>query len=142
MGQELNLLNEIRQNAEMGRDGVMHVIKLTYDSNFRSALERQLTEYQEIFNSADTILRSNGREPMSANPIAKMSSYVTSTFKSMMNSSTSNLAEMMIQGSTMGVTKISKGINEYSGANQKVLGLARKLLKTEERNIEEMKKFL
>lgn len=142
MSHELSMLNTIRQGAEMGRDGVMQVIKQTSDSNFRNSLEKQLAEYQNIFDTADRILKSNGREPVSANPISKMSAQVMTSFKAMVDNSPSRLAEMMIQGSTMGVTQITKEINEYNGSNKKVLGLAEKLLKTQENNIAEMKKFL
>ena len=48
----------------------------------------------------------------------------------------------MIQGSTMGITKMIKRINEYDGEDEQILDLARKQVKTEQANIEQMKKFL
>ena len=52
------------------------------------------------------------------------------------------IAEMMIQGNTMGMTKSLKHLHDYHGKDERVRDLANKLLKTEEANIQQMKKFL
>ena len=69
-------------------------------------------------------------------------SYVTSSMKTIKDHSPSKIADMMIQGSTMGITKMIKRINEYDGEDEQILDLARKQVKTEQANIEQMKKFL
>lgn len=74
--------------------------------------------------------------------MSKMMSYVMSSMKTINDNSPSCIAEMMIQGSTMGVTKITKRINEYKGHDERVRDVANKLLHTEQVNIEEMKKYL
>ena len=74
--------------------------------------------------------------------MAKASSEVMSTVKAMTDRSTANIAEMMIQGSTMGVTKSLRTIRGCDLRDENVRRLADKLLKTEQANIEEMKRFL
>jgi uncharacterized protein (DUF305 family) len=140
--QDNEMLNYICQNAEMGRDSIMHVIKLTDDPKFRGVLETQLTEYQGVYDTADSMLKQRGGDPESVGPMAKMASYVTSSMKTMADNSPSHIAEMMIQGSTMGITKMTKRIHEYDGDDPEVKKLAEKQIKTEQANIEEMKKFL
>lgn len=49
--------------------------------------------------------------------------------------STSHIAEMIIQGATMGVIDITKRIKEYSEVDEEILELANDLLKFEQRNI-------
>lgn len=142
MGAEISLLNEIRQSAEMGRDGINNLLKHCTNDELYIVLEKQMAEYQSIFHSADHMLRSAGRDPQPVSPIAKMSSHLTASFKAMADHTPSNIAEMMIQGSTMGVTKMTREIRDYSGKDKKIQQLAEKLLKTEESNLEEMKKFL
>jgi hypothetical protein len=62
----------------------------------------------------------------------------------LIDSSQSHIAQMMIEGSTMGVTDTTKVIHEYEGNPEcrDVLDLARDIVKFEEQNIEDMKKFL
>ena len=136
------LLNDVFRNAEMGRDSIMHVIKLTDDPKFRRSLETQLSEYQKVYDSADSMLQERGGKPEDVPAMSKMMSYVMSSMKTINDNSPSCIAEMMIQGSTMGVTKITKRINEYKGHDERVRDVANKLLHTEQVNIEEMKKYL
>ena len=46
MTQDIELLNQIHQNADMGRDSVRHVIQLSNDVQFLHALNSQLDEYE------------------------------------------------------------------------------------------------
>lgn len=62
--------------------------------------------------------------------------------KLMADPSASKIAEMMIQGNTMGMTQSLRNLNDYPGKDERVRDLASKLLRTEEANIEQMKKFL
>lgn len=49
---------------------------------------------------------------------------------------------MIIQGSTMGIVDITKKLKEYSVADMDISALAERLLKLEQQNVDEMKKFL
>ena len=59
-----------------------------------------------------------------------------------MNKTPSHISEMLIQGSTMGIIDITKKIKEYPNADKEILELANKLLKLEQNNVEECKKYL
>lgn len=142
MTQDIELLNQIHQNADMGRDSVRHVIQLSNDSQFLHVLNSQLDEYEEAYDESGEMLRAQGIQAEDASPMAKAMSRVTSTIKSLVNPTTSKLAEMMIQGNTLGVTELKKQLNAYHGSNPTVVSLAQRQLKTEEKNIEEMKKYL
>ena len=140
MLKETEMLNFIRQNVQMGIDGIKLVIDDTDDKDFYTALDRQLTEYKEIYKTADELLQSLGGEKENVAAAVKIASHLSARMKTM-NGSTSKIAESMIQGSTMGITKIIKHKNEYNG-DSRVLEIADKLLKTEENNVEQLKKFL
>ena len=60
----------------------------------------------------------------------------------MMSPTDSKIAEMMIKGSTMGITKNIKNIHKYDGMSGDIMMLANKLVATEQDNIDQMKKFL
>ena len=74
--------------------------------------------------------------------MAKISSNMMTMMKTMQDDSEEHLAEMMYQGSAMGVTKIIRNQREYGGTNPKICDLAERLLKTEENNMDQMRKFL
>ena len=62
--------------------------------------------------------------------------------KTLFNKSPSKLAEMMIQGNTMGVVKMIKHMNDYEGNDIEVNRLAGKVIKMERTNIDKLKQFL
>lgn len=139
---ETQLLNHIYQTAEMGREGIQSVLKYAEEPRLVQTLNSQLSEYQKIQNSAGSMLHARGEPPKGLGPMAKISSEAMSTVKAMADPSATRIAEMMIQGSTMGVTKSLRTIRDCELKDDGVRRLADKLLKTEQANIEEMKQFL
>ena len=139
---ENQLLNHIYQTAEMGQEGIRSVLKYAGEPKLVSALNSQLTEYEKLQNAAGSLLHARGERPHGLNPVTKASSEVMSTMKAMTDRSPANIAEMMIQGSTMGVTKSLRTIRECDLRDEGIRRLADRLLKTEQSNIEEMKRFL
>ena len=139
---EIDLLSHVYQTAEMGQDGITSVLRYSRDPSLRKALERQKREYRELQGSAGDMLRSRGVQPDGVGAAAKLSSDLMSAVKTMMDHSSTKIAEMMIQGSTMGVTKSLRTLRDCRPEDPRVKDLADKLLKTEHANIEEMKTFL
>lgn len=139
---ENQLLNHIYQTAEMGGEGIRSVLKYTQEPKLADALNSQLTEYEKLQNAAGSLLQARGEPPKGLGPVAKASSEVMSTVKTMADRSPANIAEMMTQGSTMGVTKSLRTIRACDLRDAGVRRLADRLLETEQANIEEMKRFL
>lgn len=139
---ETEMLLHIYQTAEMGRDGIYSVLKYSNEPALTEALKRQEREYQKLQEEAERLMKERDVEPESIGVMAKMSSEVMSAMKTMVDHSATKIAEMMIQGSTMGVTKSLRTIRDCDFRDEQVRALADKLLKTERANIEEMKKFL
>ena len=136
------LLNHVYQTAEMGRTGIRSVLKYAENPKLNQALRRQMGEYKKIQDSSARLLRERGLQPQEINPMARMSAQAMSAMQIMRDHSATKIAEMMIQGSTMGVTKGIRGLHDYSRTDERVCGLANKLLETEQNNIEQMKQFL
>ena len=139
---ENQLLNHIYQTAEMGQDGIRTVLKYAQEPGLVKALNSQLAEYQHIQNAAGAMHHARGELPKDIGPVARLSSEAMTAVKSLTDRSASNIAQMMIQGSTMGVTKSLRTLRDCQLKDPKVKALADKLLKTEQDNIEEMKGFL
>ena len=140
MDGNIELLNYIYQNSEIGKDTLTQLIKMTTDENFKNNLQSQLNEYNSIFNEADEKLKSNNKESKSIGTLTKVSTYISINFNTLINKTPSHMAEMLIQGSTMGIIDITKKIKEYKSQDQTILGLANKLLQFEQKYIDELKK--
>ena len=136
------LLSCIYQNADMGVDGILKVLEDAHGGPIREALQSQLSEYDRIRSQAIEMLRERGSEPSSPSAMQKLSVTMGTVSNLMKENTPSHIAEMMIQGNAMGLTRITKRLSEYNGEDRAVRKLAGKLLATEQQNIDQMKQFL
>ena len=139
MDQNTEMLDFIYKNTEMGLSTIDRLVGIAEDDHFKVALLTQKEEYHKIFAEAKQLA---GVELEKTGAMAKFSAYMMLELKTLADNSPSHIAEMLIQGSTMGVVDMTKRLKEYTCASDEVRALAQKLLETEQQNIETMKGFL
>jgi hypothetical protein len=124
------------------KEAVEQILKEGEDIEFREVLKEQLNDYTNIANSAMELLYKEGKKVKDINAMSKIASYIGIKMGTLKSDSSSNLAEMMLKGSTMGITDITKHLNKYTNVDKEVRSLADKLLELEEDNIEALKPYL
>jgi len=140
---DVEMLNYILQNAEMGCQGIKNVRKGVKNSlAVDSVLCDQLVRYGKIYHVANTMLKSRGAEAKHISPMAKTMTKIAAQRDLKRDSSPSHAAEMMIKGNTMGVNKMVQHLRDYDRGDRNVTLLAKKMLDTEEEHIKEMRAFL
>lgn len=139
---EIDLVNRMRQNLEMGIDGIKKVIPYAQNEGFKEALHRQLDEYQGFYRESDDLLAKLQGEPKDIPVMAKISTEVMSTMKAMAYKEDSKIAEDMVRGTATGIAKLIRHQGEYGGSNKAVNDLCTRIIEAEERNSEEMKQYL
>lgn len=142
MNSNVELLNYIYQNSEMGQDTVKQLMGIVQDDAFKKSLEYQYNEYKKIFDISDSKLKEAHGEGKGIGVLTKVSTYIMINIKTLMNKTSSHISEMLIQGSTMGIIDITKQLKEHKDADKEILDLGNKLLQFEQRSIKELKKFL
>ena len=139
---DTELLGYIRETTMMGRIGIDAVIKHSACQPLTDALRQQRAEYGEICDTATKMLTQRGSQPEPLPLGAKMGTAMSRAKNNVSPPSTSKIAEMMISGNTKGVIKSIQHHRQYMGRDERVTDLSKKLLETENRNIEQMKPFL
>lgn len=142
MDKDLEFLNFIYQNSEMGKSTIHQLLSIVTDTPFHNMLQSQKREYDEINNIAQTKIEEAQKESKGISPFSKLQSYIMINLNTMVNHTPSHIAEMMIQGSTMGIVDITKNLKKYDSADKSIIKLGERLLKFEQENIEELKKYL
>lgn len=136
------LLQFVHKNAEMGKGTIPQVLEVVEEPRLRSALQGQLNEYEAIAGRAEHLMQQRGMAPSEAGEMREFMSGMMIRAKTLTDRSPSRIAEMMIQGSTMGTIQMTRRLHNCEAADGEALLLAHKLLRTEENNIEQMKEFL
>ena len=143
MNADQTLLNFIHKNAAMGVGTIPHALALPQSRAMERALSDQLREYRAIAARSQAYARSLGEHLKGPGTAALAMSGTMLRAQAAADPSTTKLAEMMIRGSTMGTVQMTRRLHQLSGrADGELVNLGQQLLKAEEQNIQQMKRFL
>ena len=140
----LKLLEAMYKNVKMGADSIIDIMPKVGDENMRSELTSELERYEKFAKEIETSILNMGEEAKDQGIMAKLGTKMSVAMNTMMDSTTSHIAEMMIQGGTMGITDATKLLREYedTSCSEEALDIARRIIKYEEETVERLKKFL
>lgn len=143
MSADAEMLNFIYQNSQMGVETLNQLIPMIDNEAFKKRIEAQLKEYEQIHEEAKKLLNRHGYDEKGIGALEKIMVYLMIDMKTLMDKSSSHIAEMLIQGSNMGIIDAVKRINQYEKeAEKEVTALMKRLLKFEENNVERLKEAL
>lgn len=142
MNENIELLNYIYQNSSMGVSTIQHLLGIVKEEKLVELLKIQLKEYEYFTDESEKLLHQEGKQAKDISKLQELMTSVSIDVKTMMDKSASNIVEMMLQGSLMGIINAIKNLKKYKNADQKVLELMNALLQEEENNIESLKKLL
>ena len=135
------LLQEIYKNTTMGGDSIVNLMDKVSDEEMRSEMTNELERYREYSNRAASLLKERGLKPEEPGMMAKAGSKLGMAFNTMLDVTTSHIAEMMINGATMGIINIEKQFNE-SEPTGKARELAEEILDFEKSTADNLARFL
>ena len=108
------ILAEVHRNCQLALQSIADILPETDDNELREELMRQHEEYERIGGRAATIARDKNIE--------------------LKDDSRAHIAEMMVQGTVMGITALKSTLSEMSGeADPDIEELVKDLLSFEER---------
>lgn len=141
---EAELLEDIYKNVKMGADSIINLMSRVKDEALRLEMTYELDRYESFARRASTLMAERGLRAKEENPITKVSAKIGMAMNTMADSTTPHLAEMLIQGSSMGITNMLKLINvsEDCGLQGEAMKLAREAVDFQENSVERLKKFL
>ena len=139
---EIELLNYVRQNAEAALNGIDMVEGSVKGAKLKSTIDSQRSEYSSLYAEADALLRKKNGTPENMSTMSKVSAQVMGNMKKLTYHDDRDIADTMINGTVMGINKLTKHMHEYKGNDQEITSLADKVISFEEGCIEELKPYL
>ena len=138
----LNLLEAVVQNTEMGKNTLEQIVPMTEDTAFKAELLRQCNVYRELNQEAHTAIEACGGTAQGQSTMAKLNTKMGISMKTLTDKSTRNLAEMLTQGSGMGVVDCIKSQKDYPDAAPGSKRLMQKLQDFQEESRIKLEQFL
>jgi len=139
---EINVLDELNKGACMGMDAISFVLDKVEDNNFKKLLERQYDGYKKISNKICELYPEYSKdEPHETNAMNKAMTWYGIEMKTMFDKSNSKIAELLLQGTNMGIIEGRKLLN-HKGTDKEVEKLVSDYVKNQEEAVEQLKKYL
>ena len=141
----MNVLDELNKGASMGMDAIKFVLEKVDDTTFKELLEKQYDKYQEISNSINEIysdyVSDDNKEPHETNTMTKAMTWYGINMKTMTDHTTSKIAELLVQGTNMGIIEGRRLINNKH-VDKPIEKILNKYVSMQENSLEELKKYL
>ena len=139
---EVNVLDELSKGACMGRDAIHFIMDKVEDEALKEELNNQYAKYKEISNRISELYPEYSEdEPHKTNAMNKVMTWYGIEMKTMMDDSTSKIAELLLQGTNMGIIEGRKLLN-HKDVDESVHSLIQEYVDMQEDAVEKLKTFL
>ena len=142
MEENLNVLDEVNKGATMGIDAIKYVLDKVEDNEFKEVLEKQQKDYETISSKAEKIYsKYSNKEPHETNAMNKVMTWYGINMKTMLDKSNSKIAELLLQGTNMGIIEGRKLLNNKD-MDKEIHELLQEFVTVQESWVEMLKKYL
>ena len=135
-------LNDVYKNAHLALQSISDLLPAVADDDIKNELKEQYEGYEKLIGEISSVMAENSVTPKDVNPFKKAMLWSSIKMKTMMNNSRNQVAEMMINGTVMGITELTAMKNEGHNLDESVLNCVQKLLSLEEEYEQKLKRFL
>lgn len=136
------ILREVQRNTDMAIHAIDTVSEKIRDEELRQELSKEKLLYSVIQNKATDRLQSEHAEEYHGSTIQDLMLKGGIQMSTLTNCSTSKIAELMIQGSSRGITNMWRSINHHQNFGNTSMEVAKELVDFEEKAIGRLKKYL
>lgn len=126
----------------MGVQSIDDVIKMVRDKKFQELLKNCREEHLKLQKQVEKELARFHDEGKDPNPILKGMSFMKTTVKISLKDSDTTIASLMTDGCNMGVKSLNRYLNEYEAAEERTKDITKRLIKLEEKLVEDIRDYL
>lgn len=139
-----DLLQAVYKNVKMASDSILNVMPKVKNEKLKHEMTVQLSAFDAFASRTAKLLAKEGVKPEEGSTVTKLTSKWGTMVNTMIDSTASHIAEMMIEGATMGANDMIKQLREAENgtASEDSLQLARDVCTFEEKIVKDMKVYL
>ena len=142
MNETIQLLQDVVRNARTGQDAVEHLMQKAEAGRMRDELIREKEDYAVTRRESERALVNAGGRAEPVGALGKAGMWAGLEMQTMADRSNAHIAEIVIQGATMGVIEMTKALNTYDAADPGARSLASQFVVRQNEAIDRQKGFL
>ena len=136
-------LDELNKGCAMGMDAIKDILEKVEDKKFKKVLEDEHDKYKEIHQKIEDKYSDFSREePTTTSAMNKMMTAWMTDMKLMTDHSDSKIAELLLQGTNMGIIEGKKLLNHKKNLDKEVEEILKEYIEMQENSVEIYKEYL
>ena len=138
-----DVLDELNKGCAMGMDAIKNILEKVEDKKFKDVLENEFDKYKEIHHRIENKYEEYSKDdPTETNVMNKMMTSMMTEMKLMSDNSDSKIAELLMQGTNMGIIEGKKLLNHKEHLDKEVETILKDFIAMQESSVETYKKYL
>ncbi|MEE1199282.1 MAG: hypothetical protein U0L09_01390 [Christensenellales bacterium] len=142
MDQTHKLIMTVAQNACTGLEACDQLMARTEDEGIRRELLAERRQYQEFVREAEDCMSRIGGKFNRPGLMQRAGMWMGVQMNTALDKSPQHIADIAIQGATMGVVSMTRERRELPDADEDVQSLASRFITAQQENIDRLKEFL
>ena len=140
--ENINALDEVNKGTTMGMEAIHFLIDKVENDDFRKVLDGEYKKYEQIAKRVCEIYQKySDKLPHKVSGITKAMTWGGIEMRTMIDTSDSKIAELLLQGTNMGIIEGRKLLNNKD-VNEEVNDLISEFVTMQEDSVETLKKYL
>ena len=136
-------LAEIYRNAQLALVSISDILPEVEDEEVKNQLHLQHEEYERFSAKAAVLAKNMDIELKEPNPMKKVMMWGSIKMNTLTDNSRAHIAEMMVQGTVMGITALRSTASELPvDGNDEIISLLNEMIETEEKFEKKWKEYL
>lgn len=142
MDNNINTLDELSKGCSMGMTALDIILENEEENDFRKILANQYKEYEDLSNRISELYQEYSNDELhTTSPMEKIMTWYGIKKETILDNSISKTAELLINGTNMGIIEGRKLINNKK-VDKKVHKICSEYVKVQEKYLERLKEFL
>ena len=139
----LDFIGEVYRNASIALQSISDVMPEIENEDLRAEIQSEYEGYEKFISELTGYMKEKGYEIKDIGNMKKVMMWSAIKMNTAFDSTHSHIAEIMITGTVMGITELTKIINETKClTDEKAMDYAKRLLELEEEYEKRLKKHL
>lgn len=138
----LCVLDEIHKGAKMGMDSLSYLSEKVSEPNLKDNLNFQYHQYSDTIDHVNEIYKRYGGIPEDTNLMNQTMLWTGIQLNTISDKSNSHIADILIQGTNMGIVEGRKLLNQNQNLDPEVNQVLHTFVEMQENTIEKLKTFL
>ena len=136
------VLNEVGKGLQMGMDSISNITQKVDYANLKEDLLYQYSVYGNLLERVNDEISHYSDIPEQLNPMQKAMGWMSVEMNTLTDKSNSKIAEMMLQGTNMGIIEGVKLWNHNPDASNGIKSILKDFISFQENTVEKLKKYL